>query len=257
MRKLLTRRALLSTGLVAAALPLRSLAARAEACILLPEQDLGPYYLPNELVRSDIRDGKAGVRLDLRIQVLDVDTCQPIAGAAVDLWHCDALGVYSGFSRIGPLVADAPPAPPPGSPGQAPAAQPTDHLTFLRGIQLTDARGIAHFRTILPGCYPGRTNHMHFKVRMAGAVEARTYQGGHVAHTGQIFFPEHIVAPLMEVGAYALHPVERTALTQDRIFASENGRASLARMKPLLEGSRGFEAALVAGVDPKGRATPA
>ncbi len=99
-----TRRALLSSGLAAAALLSQKTPVRAgttllaEACILLPEQDLGPYYLADELVRSDIREGKSGVPLDLRLLVLDVRTCRPLVGAAVDIWHCDAAGTYSGLA---------------------------------------------------------------------------------------------------------------------------------------------------------------
>ena len=254
----LTRRTLLSSGLAATALlPLKAALARADACTLIPEQELGPYYIPDELVRSDIREGKLGIPLDLRVHVLDINTCRPLVGAAVDLWHCDADGVYSGFDHVSTLP---PPEPPPAGalPASAPPVQqPTDRLTFLRGIQLTDHHGLTRFRTILPGCYPGRTNHIHFKVRLAGALAGRTYRGGHVSHAGQIFFPEEIVAPLMRADPYALHQVERTPQAEDSVYTRQNGRASTVSMQPVLGGSRGFGAWLMAAVDPNGHADPA
>jgi protocatechuate 3,4-dioxygenase beta subunit len=234
MKMPFTRRALLSSGLTAAALlalktPLRAdQTLLAEACTLLPEQDLGPYYLADELLRSDIREGKKGVPLDLRLLVLDAQSCRPLAGAAVDLWHCDVAGAYSGFD----------------------AAEGQSH-TFLRGIQLTDPDGIAQFRTIFPGCYPGRTNHIHFTVRTAGARAGDTYRGGHVAHTGQVFFPEAITVDLMQRGAYAAQQDARTRQADDGIFQRQNGKASTARLTPVLaeDPSRGFEAVLAAAVD--------
>ena len=102
MKSKLTRRALVSAGLTAVALaPLKIGRAGpielAEACVLAPEQALGPYYLADELIRSDIREGKPGVPLELQLLVLDAKTCRPLADAAVDVWHCDAAGAYSGF----------------------------------------------------------------------------------------------------------------------------------------------------------------
>src|SRR5439155_574562 len=84
--------------------------------------------------------------LTLRLTVLDASTCKPIKGAAVDIWHCDALGVYSGVP---------------------PAAAST---TFMRGIQRTGAAGVATFQTVYPGWYPGRTVHIHVKVHVGGNV---------------------------------------------------------------------------------------
>jgi protocatechuate 3,4-dioxygenase beta subunit len=234
MKTPFARRTLLSSGSTAAALlvlktPLRAAPTLlAEACTLLPEQDLGPYYLVDELVRSDIREGKNGVPLDLRLLVLNAQSCRPLAGAAVDLWHCDAAGAYSGFG----------------------AADGQSH-TFLRGIQITDQDGLAQFRTIYPGCYPGRTNHIHFTVRTAGARTGDTYRGGHVAHTGQVFFPEAITVDLMQHGAYAAQQDARTRQADDGIFQRQNGKASTARLTPVLadDPSRGFEAVLAAAVD--------
>ena len=75
------------------------LAAESGACKLTAEQEVGPYYVAEELLRSDISEGKPGVPLSLRVVLLDAHTCKPLPNAAVDLWHCDAVGLYSGFTR--------------------------------------------------------------------------------------------------------------------------------------------------------------
>src|SRR5262245_56437384 len=93
-------------------------------CVLTPELTEGPYYIAGEKLRRDIRDGHPGTLLTLRLTVLNAATCKPIKGAAVDVWHADAAGNYSGFG------AGA------GS------------RTFMRGIQKTDAHGLASFLTV-------------------------------------------------------------------------------------------------------------
>ncbi len=125
------------------------------ACVLSPEMTEGPYYLPNEKVRRNITEGLPGAPLSLRLMVADASTCKPIKGAAVDIWHASAGGKYSGEQ-----------------------ANDTVGQTFLRGIQRTDANGLALFTTVYPGWYPGRAVHIHVKVHV----------GGNVVHTGQLFF---------------------------------------------------------------------
>src|SRR2546423_293933 len=109
-------------------------------CVLTPELTEGPYYIAGEKVRRDIREGHPGTLLTLDLRVLNVATCSPIKGAAVDIWHADAAGNYSGFGA--------------GSSSR----------TFLRGIRKTDANGLAAFTTIYPGWYSGRAVHIHVKV---------------------------------------------------------------------------------------------
>jgi protocatechuate 3,4-dioxygenase beta subunit len=106
-------------------------ATAAPDCVLMPELTEGPYYLDLDLVRSDITEGRPGLPLDLRVNVVDAGSCEPIEGAAVDVWHCDAEGIYSGVD---------------GAEGE----------TFCRGVQLTDAGGTAEFLTVFPGWYTGR-----------------------------------------------------------------------------------------------------
>src|SRR5437868_1621090 len=125
-------------------------------CVLTPELTEGPYYIAGEKLRRDVRDGHPGTLLTLRLTVLNASNCSPIRGAAVDIWHADAAGNYSGFG---------------GGAGSR---------TFLRGIQKTDKNGLAMFTTIYPGWYQGRAVHIHVKVHV----------GGSVVHTGQLFFSD-------------------------------------------------------------------
>ncbi len=99
-----TRRGFMTTSVtVAAAMGLpRHVAGwdfQPSVCKLTPEQEIGPYYIADELVRADITEGRPGIPLELRIALQDSRTCKPLASAAVDVWHCDALGIYSGFSE--------------------------------------------------------------------------------------------------------------------------------------------------------------
>src|SRR5277367_997315 len=93
--KMNRRRFLTSTVAVATTLQLQhaarafGLAGQTGVCRLMTEQEAGPYYVANELLRSDIVEGKPGVPLSLRILVLDAQSCKPLPNAAIDLWHCD------------------------------------------------------------------------------------------------------------------------------------------------------------------------
>ena len=113
----------------------------AGACRVTTEQTEGPYYFDVDSVRSDIREDREGVPLRLAIRVRDAGSCEPLANAVVDIWHCDAGGVYSGFGE-------------------------GDGERFLRGAQVTNREGIVEFQTIYPGWYPGRTAHIHAKVHL-------------------------------------------------------------------------------------------
>ncbi len=251
------------------------------------EQEVGPYYVAEELLRPDIREGKPGLPLQLRLAVLDVRTCKPLPHAAIDIWHCDALGLYAGFTKMDPTGMGPggpppgfdhgrpgrPPGPPPGSDPQHPGNRPgppegmgpppamkqTDRMTFLRGIQFTDERGQVEFATVFPGFYMGRTNHIHFKVREGGRVVPRessadhkTYVEGHTSHVGQVFFPEEFAAELMRHDPYAKHGIHRTTQAEDGIFQDQHGAASVARLRAV-EAQRpeaGYVAELIVAVDP-------
>ncbi|GAA4612376.1 hypothetical protein GCM10023195_52980 [Actinoallomurus liliacearum] len=240
------------------------------ACVLAPEMVEGPYYLDYELFRRDITERKEGVPLILRATVVNAATCAAIPRAALDVWHCDALGEYSGYTAMGvggangggpgggPPPTGTPTAPPPGSPppgGGGGHAEPTDKLTFLRGVQLTDRHGVVEFRTLYPGWYIGRAIHIHAKVHLGGRIVGRKYTGGHVAHTGQFFFDENVTERIAGLQPYAVNTTRRTTLEEDGIYQS-GGSAGLLTLRPLRKGpiTHGLLATIVVGVNPD--ATP-
>jgi protocatechuate 3,4-dioxygenase beta subunit len=309
-RKWTRRKFIRSSAAAATALPLaaksmrlRTATAPPPSCVFNPEQEEGPYYVDRELLRSDITEGKVGVPLRVRITVVNAKTCTPIPNAALDIWHCDAGGVYSGYTKItagfgpggGPGPGGRPPGPPPnggaggdkmplgqppdggpggpggppmggGPGGMPPKPHTTDDLVFLRGVQITDAQGIAEFKTIYPGHYPGRVNHIHMKVHVGGATKAAAgdaahpgvavYAGGHVAHTGQLFFPEDVSRFVEATHPYSGQKVRRTTLDEDMVFNGQDGAGSVAKMTAVTSTqlSDGYVATLVVAVDPE--ATP-
>jgi protocatechuate 3,4-dioxygenase beta subunit len=198
------------------------------SCILAPEQTEGPYYIAREKVRANITEKRHGTPLNLRLRVVDASACRAIKGATVDIWHCDAGGIYSGFEAA--------------STGAAPggSAGPTDKDTFLRGIQFTDARGLAQFETIYPGWYRGRTVHIHVKVHL------HHDSVGHVVHTGQLYFSDSLTAHVYRSGPYKSRAAARDTFNNtDPIFAG-GGRQSLLSIKP--DGHGGYVGTIVLGV---------
>lgn len=198
-------------------------------CVLTPEQEEGPFYIDLTLIRRDIVENRTGVPLGLALTVVDADTCEPIRDAAVDVWHCDALGVYSG-------------EPSEGSEGE----------TYLRGIQLTDGNGLAEFATIYPGQYPGRTTHVHVKVRLGGRSSGGAYAGGHVSHTGQLFTSDRRDAEVFALAPYNRNTAEITSRKIDGVFRYQGGSSSvltLARAGRSLARD-GLTARVTLGVEP-------
>ncbi len=161
-----SRRHALATGLAAVGAaglgaPRAARAAAAPRALTVQTTE-GPYFIDAMPVRADITEGLPGVPLELRFTVLDT-AGTPLPAARVDVWQCDALGIYSGYAGQGD-------------------DRNTSALgkTFLRGRLLTDADGAAVFRTVYPGWYDGRTTHIHMKV----AIGPRTVL------TSQFFLPD-------------------------------------------------------------------
>ncbi len=198
-------------------------------CVLTPGQEEGPFYIDLARIRRDIAADRPGVPLALALTVVDSNTCEPIRDAAVDIWHCDAMGVYSG-------------EPSEGSAG----------TTYLRGIQLTDRAGLAEFDTVYPGQYPGRTTHIHVKVHTGGRRSDGSYSGGHVSHTGQLFTTDRRDAEVFALAPYDRNTAEITPRDADFIFREQAGASSalaLSRAGGSLAGG-GFVASATLGVDP-------
>jgi protocatechuate 3,4-dioxygenase beta subunit len=159
-------------------------------CVLTPELTEGPFYVDLDRVRRDITEGKDGLPFDLRVVVVDAEACEPIKDAAVDIWHCDADGEYSGVE---------------GNQG-----------TFLRGVQIADAEGAAEFRTIFPGWYQGRAVHIHVKVHL----------GGTETFTGQLFFRDKTLDAVYANEPYSARGDADTPNETDGIFA-QSGSATI------------------------------
>ncbi|GHK01820.1 hypothetical protein SY2F82_36170 [Streptomyces sp. Y2F8-2] len=197
-------------------------------CVLTPEQTEGPYYLDLETVRKNITEGKPGVPLTLRVKVIDTTTCSPLPGTAVDIWHCDALGVYSGYVAGGS----------------------TPDTTFLRGVQLTDSTGVAEFTTIYPGWYVGRALHIHVKTHVGGTVTGGRYQGGHVSHTGQLYFPETYNSRVATLTPYRNNTATRTLNARDGIYRNGGSSTLLTLTQTGSDLGKGVTGTVVLGIDP-------
>lgn len=238
--RLLSRRELVAlfgaAGVAAFASPLRARQAGAPVpgCVVRPQQTEGPYFVDEHLNRSDIRPDPAtgaarpGARLGLTFTVLRVaadGACTPLPGAQVDLWHCDALGVYSD-------VRDR--------------SFDTTGQTFLRGYQVTDASGTARFVTIYPGWYPGRAVHIHVKVRaQAGARRADEF-------TSQLYFDEGLTDRVHAGEPYSTHAGARLRNDSDRLYG--NGGSQL--VLPVGATDGGYSGTFVLGMRP-GDSAPA
>src|SRR4029079_10906429 len=143
----MTRRGFLFGAAAVASLP--RFVSAADPCMLAPQQEEGPYYLDYEKVRRDITEGRPGVPVQWRIALLDAKGCAPVENAAIDVWHCDALGVYSGFTAAGGGERGGPGGR--GPRGGRGGRGASDETRFLRGVQLTSKQGIAEFQTVYPG----------------------------------------------------------------------------------------------------------
>jgi protocatechuate 3,4-dioxygenase beta subunit len=170
------------------------------ACVVRPAKTEGPYFVDEKLNRSDIRSDpgtgavKAGVLLNLTFRVSNVANggCTVLPNALVDIWHCDAAGLYSDVSQNNTV-------------GQK----------FLRGYQTTDTNGLAKFITIYPGWYPGRVTHIHFKIRITQANN-QTYD-----FTSQLFFDDALTEQVYTQAPYNLRgPRDRTN-ANDSLYSSQ------------------------------------
>lgn len=192
-------------------------------CVVTPQQTEGPYFVDAKLNRSDIRVDPAtkqrsdGIPLALAISVAQVggNACTPIAGAMVDVWQCDALGVYSDVRDTNGFFD-------------------TRGKQFLRGYQVTDRQGKAEFLTVYPGWYTGRTVHIHFKVRV--------FEGERRAHefTSQLYFDDALTDKVFERAPYNQKGPRTTRNPQDGIYRMRNtGEALLIPLAPEGDGYRG------------------
>ena len=198
--------------------------APAPACVLTPAQTEGPYFVDERLRRSDIRldpgDGSlrpgALLALTLRVASVDGNGCVPLAGAIVDIWHCDAKGVYSDAHDM---------------------RLSTRGSKFLRGYQVTDGDGRVRFTTIYPGAYPGRAVHIHFKVRANARNAPREF-------TSQLYFDDALTDRVHARDPYAGAGERRTRNARDGLYRQGGPALQLA----LVETAEGYAATYDVGV---------
>ena len=170
-----------------------------QTCVVRPQLTEGPYFVDEKLNRSEIRTDpttnvvKAGTELRLKINVTRVsgNTCVPLSGAYVDIWHCDATGSYSDVRDAG---------------------FDTRGQRYLRGYQVTDSNGAVEFLTIYPGWYSGRAVHIHFKIRLFAGSE-KTYE-----FTSQLFFNDSLTDQVYTQAPYNTEGTRNTRNNQDGIY---------------------------------------
>ena len=163
----------------------------AGSCTIAPETTEGPYYLDPDSIRSDIREDREGVVMRLTLRVQQAPDCTPVKDAVVSIWHCDAVGTYSGF-------------------GQASSER------FLRGEQVTNADGVAEFVTVYPGWYRGRAVHAHLKV----------FLGNQTAVTSQLFFDEGFTDSVYREAPYSSTGERDVRIDDDMVYSEADAEGT-------------------------------
>jgi protocatechuate 3,4-dioxygenase beta subunit len=201
-----------STGSTASTATTAAATASATDIAQIPEETAGPYpgdgsnglnvLTEDGVVRSDIRSSfgsaskvAAGVPATIKFRVLDSSNGgAPLAGAAVYTWHCDRDGQYSGYS------------------------QGVTDQNYLRGVQETDASGVATFTSIYPACYSGRWPHIHFEVY--SSVAEATAAGKKLA-TSQIALPKDVSTAVYATDGYSqsVRNLAQVSLNTDNVFS--------------------------------------
>jgi protocatechuate 3,4-dioxygenase beta subunit len=180
------------------------------ACDPKRETTVGPYPNVDPLARRDVRGNtsdvtapKDGAELTLRIRVRDVAPgCAPIPGAVVDVWHCDATGVYAGYAAFGTTGQD-----------------------FCRGYLTTDAEGVAEFLTIFPGSYAGRAIHIHFSIQGTETNLRPNDEGANLPaiFVAQLYFERAVADEIFAAVAIYRQGAPITPNQSDGIFVAEGG----------------------------------
>ncbi|KAL5336509.1 Intradiol ring-cleavage dioxygenase [Aspergillus crustosus] len=168
--------------------------AKDPVCILAPEGEIGPFWVKAELIRYGISDGEDGIPVYLEWQFIDINTCEPIE-------------VYSSVQS--------------SMNGNGNDDSNLDK-TFLRGIQKTDADGVASFKSVFPGHYSGRATHVHVVAHLgATLLPNNTLTGGYVPHIGQLFFDQDLVNEVEATYPYNTNTVAITENAEDHVVIVE------------------------------------
>jgi protocatechuate 3,4-dioxygenase beta subunit len=221
----LDRRRLLANvaaGAVGVFASTRGFAQAPRACMPTPDSGEGPFYFDPDLVRVDITEDVPGAPLDVAVQIVRAGDCATLDGARVDLWHADAIGLYSGYAR---------------QPGTGDPSYSVEGKTFLRGTQFTDSGGSARFRTIYPSWYGGRTPHIHFKV----------FLGDDEVIASQLFFPDEFNNEVFaEWDPYRQRSDRRRTFNEGDTFLRDSVEGAFCEMERTSSGYRGNAVVVVA-----------
>lgn len=184
----------------------------ASGCARIPEETAGPYpgdgsnganaLVLSGIVRSDIRSSiagasgvAAGIPLTITLTlVASNDSCTPLRGYAIYLWHCDQAGRYSMYSSG------------------------VTSENYLRGVQVTDEEGKVTFTSIFPACYSGRWPHIHFEIYPS--VDATSSSRNKVA-TSQLALPEDVCDTVYATSGYSqsVRNLSQISLSSDNVFS--------------------------------------
>lgn len=228
--RLLGRRSFLS-GLTGVGLVAANPAAALE-CVALPWETAGPYpadgsnsragqilnVLTQEgVIREDLRSSFAGYEgtsdgtpLTLELTLSNADGCTPLAGHAIYIWHCDALGEYSLYNI-------------------------TDQ-NYLRAVGVSDDDGKLRFTTIYPGCYDGRWPHIHFEIFTSPEAAV---SGKESVLTAQIAMPADISAKVYAKDdrySNGTRNLGRISIPTDNVF-SDNTEAQIGQQTLAVTGT--------------------
>lgn len=185
-----------------------------------PEGEIGPFFADDSakgfnrrkvVANVDGSNPQHGIPLTLKLTVYDTqNACAPVKGAQLDIWHCNAEGLYSDEE-----------------------SQSTAGQTYLRGYQLTDAHGMATFETIFPGWYPGRTTHIHLRVRSKYSETSSPDDG---SNTTQLFFPQAVVDHInSSIAPYNRHGRAFTTNASDHVYDGETHAQMLVSLSGSVE----------------------
>jgi protocatechuate 3,4-dioxygenase beta subunit len=205
-------KSLAAPGLAAAATP------AVAACQFSPSVPEGPFYFDAKLVRKEIAEGRPGIPIEYRLTVVNAD-CQPVANAVVDIWQCDRDGAYSGYA------------------GQATGAN-TIGMTFLRGVQSTDAQGLVRFTAIYPGWYPRRLTHLHVKIHLSSKTIVTT----------NLFYPDAVNAEVYASSQYKALGLNPTTVDQDVELKGDSARFKTLMLNLTQDGSGRYLGAYTFGI---------
>lgn len=179
-------------------------------CTVIPKATEGPCY-SNTKTRRDISGGRDGLPVRLLFKVVD-DNCQPIAGVSVDIWHCDASGIYSGDKMHSVNFCTG-------------AKEDYMKHDWFRGVQSTDDKGEVSFQTCFPGWYRSRAIHIALRK-------------DNQSYTTQVAFDDALVKYIMENETlYSTRGTPDTSNSTDTVFPHTGYETYLMKTKQLSDHS--------------------